>query len=310
MTVDLNDILDDLKRSREINSSKLLDSLMRTKVPRRFRPKALAIIKKANEIIFGYDTSLTVRQIYYRFVGEQLIENSLKSYKNLATILARAREEGLLPIDRIIDRTRQAIKPSSWQNPKDFFETVKTAYKRRLLLDQNNYIEVWVEKDALVGVLEPITAQYDIHLIVGRGYSSLSALYDAACRINKDKTIKILYFGDFDPSGEDIYRDIQERLLGLFGIKAEFEKISLNMADIERYNLPPAPAKKTDSRAKAFINRHGDLAVELDALPPDVLVQKAKKSIEDNLDLTKFQKQLEIQQKDREQIEQIIRKFM
>lgn len=274
---------------------------------RQFKGKSLAIINKANEFISQYNMPLTVRQIYYRFVGEQLIENSLKSYKNLANILARAREEGLIEFASVVDRTRQATKPSSWDSSKDFFDTVKKSYRRNLLIDQDRYVEVWVEKDALAGVLEPITSRYDIHLVVGRGYPSLSALYDASCRLPTDKTVTLLYFGDFDPSGEDISRDIPERLSRIFGLEVDFEKVALTSEDIQNFNLPPAPAKKSDSRAGAFIARHGDIAVELDALPPDVLVARIKENIERNLDMAAFHKQQEKEREDKKQIEQLLK---
>ena len=257
--------------------------------PKQFRLKTLAIIQKANEIISQYAMPLTVRQIYYRFVGEQLIENSLKSYKSLANILCEAREQGYIHYSKIIDRNREPIKSSSWSSPKSFFDTVKESYRKDINENQPNFIEVWIEKQALTGVFEPITIKYDLTLCVGRGYPSLSALYEASKRLkNTDKDIHILYFGDFDPSGEDIYRDIQARLSNLFSINATFEKVSLTAADITQYNLPPAPAKRTDTRAIGFIQTHGDMAVELDALPPDVLTQKIISSVENKLDMTVF----------------------
>jgi len=277
-------------------------------IEKNFRPKTLATIDKANQIISQYDMPLTVRQIYYRFVGEQLIENSLKSYKSLASTLARAREHGLIDYNSIVDRTRQAIKPSSWGSSKDFLNTVKTAYKHTLVSNQDNYIEVWVEKDALAGIFEPITAKYDVHLVVGRGYPSLSALYRASNRISRqsDKGAQVLYFGDFDPSGKDIFRDIQDRLMMHFGIKAQYELVALTQDDIEEHKLPPSPAKKTDSRAKDFISQYGDVSWELDALPPDVLTQKIISSIESKLDLSEYEEQLQVQAGEQSKIEKLI----
>lgn len=277
----------------------------------KFRKKTLGIIKKANEIISEYTMSLTVRQIYYRFVGEQLIPNNLNSYKNLTGTLARAREEGLIDYESIVDRTRKPIKPNSWSSPESFFETVKYAYRRELLSDQETYIEVWLEKDALAGVIEPITAKYDIYLQIGRGYPSLSAIYQASERMQSedDKEVKILYLGDFDPSGVDIQRDIGERLQNLFTIPVVIDKLALTKTDITTHKLPPAPAKSTDSRYDSFVAKHGDISVELDALPPDVLVKKVEKGIEDNLDMVKYQAQLEFQKEDKNEILDAVKKF-
>lgn len=274
------------------------------------RPKTLALIEKVQQLIKEYSMPLTVRQIYYRVVSLQLIENSTKSYKNFDNKLVIAREEHLIPYSAIIDRTRQAIKSSSWSSPKEFFDTVKNAYRRRLLADQDNYVEVWVEKDALAGLFEEITNKYDVYLVVGRGYQSLSALYQASVRFKQAKAIKILYFGDFDPSGEDIFRDIRERMSRLFDLQPDFEKVALTREDIDYYNLPPNLIKRSDSRARNFISRHGDLSVELDALPPDVLLQKVEDSIVKHLDMTKYEKQLERELEDKEQIEELIESVM
>ncbi len=274
------------------------------------RPQTLALIEKVQQLIEEYSLPLTVRQIYYRVVSLQIIENSTKSYKNFDNKLVIAREEHFIPYSAIIDRTRQVIKSSSWSSPKEFFDTVKTAYRRRLLADQDNYVEVWVEKDALAGLFEEITNKYDVYLVVGRGYQSHSALYEASLRFKQAKAVKILYFGDFDPSGEDIFRNIRERMSRLFDLQPDFEKVALTREDIDYYNLPPNLIKRSDSRARNFISRHGDLSVELDALPPDVLLQKVEDSIVKHLDMTKFEKQLELEREDKGQIEELIKAIM
>jgi len=274
-----------------------------------FTDKTMATIQKAKDIIDQYNVRLTIRQIYYRFVGEQLIENSLKSYKNLAGVLANAREAGYIPYNKIVDTSRAVIKSNSWTSPKDFFETVRKAYKKNLLEDQDSYIEVWVEKDALRSVFEPITDSFDVNLVIGKGYPSHSALYEASNRIgrNSDKTTKILYFGDFDPSGEDIFRDVQVRMERLFGKYAEFTKVALTLEDIEEYKLPPAPAKRTDVRFERFVQAHGDISVELDALPPDALVEKIKDSILRNIDVDKYQIRLDQEETERAEIERLVK---
>ncbi len=268
--------------------------------------KTLSMILKAKEILSQYDTALTVRQIYYRFVASGM-ENSLRSYKRLCNALAIGREQRFIPFDKITDRTRKAEKPSSWNDPKDFLETVKTAYRRNLNKNQEKYVEIWVEKDALAGVFLPITEKYDVHLVVGRGYPSHSALYDGSKRIKAaDKPTNIFYFGDFDPSGEDIYRDVQARMNNLFSVDATFNKVSLTREDIDEYNLPPAPAKRSDSRFNGFYAKNGDMAVELDALPPDVLQKKIENAIVSELDLAEFRKEKDQENQDIEAIQKVI----
>ena len=279
--------------------------------PRGFAPKTMAIIQKAKEIISQYDVRLTIRQVYYRLVAEQVIENSHKSYKNLDGVLVKAREAGYIPYEKFVDTSRSVLKSNSWTSPKEFFETVKKAYRKTLLDDQDNYIEVWVEKDALRSVFEPVTDSFDINLGIGKGYTSHTALYDASRRIaeHPDKTIKILYFGDFDPSGKDIFRNLKVRTRELFGISADFEMVSLTREDIETYKLPPAPAKRLDTRFNSFVQEHGDISVELDALPPNILEEKIKESILKNIDIDKYQIRLDQEKTERKEIEKLIQKI-
>lgn len=276
-----------------------------------FSPKTMAIINKANEIISQYNVRLTIRQVYYRLVAEQVIENSHKSYKNLDGVLVKAREAGYIPYEKFVDTSRSVLKSNSWTNPKAFFETVKKAYRKTLLDDQNNYIEVWVEKDALRSVFEPVTEAFDVTLGIGKGYTSHTALYDASKRIaeHPDKTIKILYFGDFDPSGEDIFRNLKVRTRELFGVTADFEKVSLTREDIDTYKLPPAPAKRSDTRFENFVQEHGDISVELDALPPNILEEKIRESILRNIDIEKYKTRLDQEKTEREAIEKLIQKI-
>ena len=188
----------------------------------QLKEKTLKIIAEAEKVIAEYDMALTVRQIYYRLVAKLIIPNDKQSYKRLCYVLKIAREQKLISFSSIVDRTRQPIKPTSWENPRRFFDTVKRAYRKSLLSDQDNYVEVWTEKDALSGVIAPITEKYDMYLQVARGYPSLSSLYETSLRMVKDNN-KILYFGDFDPSGEDIVRDIETRLNNIFFLSVDVE---------------------------------------------------------------------------------------
>lgn len=272
-----------------------------------FKPKTLQLIRQVQTIIDEYSMPLTLRQIYYRLVAGQIIENKISEYKRLASVLSNARKSRHIDFDDITDRTRTPIKRSSWIDLKDFMETVKIAYQKSKWTSQNKWIEVWVEKDALSGVFEPITNKYDVYLVVGRGYQSLSALNEASQRFPKDKPIYILYFGDFDPTGLDIPRSIEENLITHFGIKnLELEKVSLTLEDIKEHNLPPAPTKISDTRSPKFIKEYGDMAVELDALPPDVLQKKIEDNIKEHLDFEQFEKDLETEAKEIKKFNKLI----
>lgn len=259
------------------------------------------LVIKVNEILSEYDTSLTLRQIYYRLVSIGLM-NAQKVYKNLSDKLARARENGLIPWSRIIDTKRHLEVRNQWIDVADFYGWVKDAYARDLQQSQPRHIEVWCEKAVAI---QHIMDKYGISLLAGGGYRSASALYEAAKRFKRvGKPITVLYLGDFDPSGLDIERDIEEKLLDIFGIATDVVRVLLNFKDITEYNLLPSPVKKTDPRTLAYIDRFGfENAYELDALPPKVIEQKLETEIRKVMDLSKYEEELEKEAADLERIE-------
>ncbi|MGB9663048.1 MAG: hypothetical protein ACPL5F_13710 [Moorellaceae bacterium] len=246
--------------------------------------KTLQLIEAAYEVLREHNP-MTLRQVFYQLVARHIIDNSRSEYQRLSNALVRARQEGLIPFEWIEDRVRRPRVVSMWSDLADFLETVRHAYRKDIWASQPEYLEVWLEKDALSGIFEEITREYGVTLVVGRGYNSWSAYKEAAGRIaEQGKPATILYFGDFDPSGEDIVRALQEGL-SFFGISPKIEKVALTKEDVIRYQLPPDFTKKTDSRAKKFIERYGDMAVELDALPLPILHQKIRAAIEGHLDM-------------------------
>ncbi len=219
-----------------------------------------------------------------------------------------ARQQGLIKWEWIEDRTRRPRRVSMWADLPDFFETVKGAYKKNVWANQENYVVVWVEKDALSGIFERITNKYGITLVVGKGYNSWSIKKELAdIFTNYEKEPIVLYFGNFDPSGEDIFRDLEESF-NFFQISLKkIEKVSLTKDDITKYELPPDFAKKSDTRADKFIKKNGDMTVELDALPLKVLQEKIKNSIETYMDMNEFQNVLNQQKEERKEIEEFIK---
>ena len=159
----------------------------------------------------------------------------------------------------------------------------------------------------MAGVLEPIANEYEIILYPCRGYNSYSALKDAAERIGYiDRPTVVLYMGDFDPSGQDMPRDIRDRLTKDFGVQLDLYVIALTRDQIEAYDLPPAPAKRSDSRAAAFMAKHGDMAVELDALPPNVLQELVRDNVEQFFDKSAFEQQVEIEREEQTKLGRLI----
>jgi len=272
-----------------------------------FQAKTLALFDRVNGILAEYDMPLTLRQVYYRLVAAHVIPNTERAYKNLSARLTDGRRAGRIDPARITDRLREAQRVPCWGDLPDFLRAVRRSYRREKWTSQPVTVEVWCEKDALAGVLQPIADEHEVTLYVGRGYSSYSAMMDAADRIaDAGQRTVVLYFGDFDPSGQDMPRDIRDRLAADFGVEVDLRVIALTPEQIAEYDLPPAPTKKTDTRAAAFVAKHGDLSVELDALPPDVLQALVRNCIEGLMDLSAFAAEAEAEEEERVRLAAVI----
>lgn len=212
---------------------------------------------------------------------------------------------GLVDWDIIEDRIRIPKFVNEFADLADGIDTLHNAYRLNRWEGQDKYVETWVEKDALSGVLQPITSEYHVRLLVNRGYSSISAMHDAALRFRREeamgKDCVVLYFGDHDPSGEDMVRDIDSRL-DEFGCSVEVQKIALTMEQIQQYNPPPNPAKMSDPRANDYVAKHGDESWELDALPPKVLNDLVTKAIEGQLDRALYDEMIEREDEDKKRL--------
>ena len=249
---------------------------------KKFQAKSLKAIEQANLIIEGYAAQgfdLTLRQLYYQFVARDLIPNNLKEYKRLSTIINDARYAGLIDWLHITDRTRNLRGNSHWDGPEDIIDSAVASFAIDKWETQDYRPEVWIEKDALVGVIEGVCEKVDVSYFSCRGYTSASEMWIAARRLThylkSGQVPLIIHLGDHDPSGIDMSRDIFDRLELFIQAEgynpAEVKRIALNMDQIETYRPPPNFAKLTDTRAKGYIKRYGQNSWELDALEPTVL---------------------------------------
>lgn len=238
---------------------------------------------------------LTLRQLYYQLVSKGIIPNNDREYAKLSNILKKGRMAGIVDWSAIEDRVRVAKIPY-WVRDVDhaIADTIKQ-YRLDRMQHQEHKVEIWVEKDALSNVLYRVSDKYHIRLMVNRGYSSVSAMYDAYRRLDSGDTI--LYFGDHDPSGMDMIRDIRERLEE-FGLEINVRPIALTMEQIEAHNPPPNPAKITDPRAKWYINEYGPTSWELDALPPRELTRLAEEAVREHIDIDLYNEVLEKEAED------------
>jgi len=248
--------------------------------------QSLELLAQVQEIINSYDFALTLRQIYYQLVAKQIIPNKQKYYTKLSRLCVTGRDEGILPEEGFADRLREVDKLSSWPDLNEFMQAVKRSYRKNKWQNQDSYLEIWTEKDALRSVLTEITYQYDVALMVTRGQLSRTEVYRTAGRYKaqNDKECYLYYCGDFDPSGLSIYDSIKKRLIN-FGVFINFERIALTKKQIEKYQLPSDPAKQSDPNYNKFISIFGsDMVVELDSLPPDILRKIIEDCILQNID--------------------------
>jgi len=224
----------------------------------------------------GYN--LTLRQLYYQFVARGLIANTTQSYKRLGSIVDSARLAGLLDWSYIEDRTRNVYRTDGAdESPEEAIAATAGGYARALWNDQPNHVEVWVEKEALAGVIQRAANEVGVNYFACRGYVSQSEMYSSGKRFRllsqRGKKVTVLHLGDHDPSGIDMTRDIETRLSMFSGYfeAPDVRRIALNMDQIEELNPPPNPAKQTDSRFAAYLEEYGDESWELDALDPTTL---------------------------------------
>lgn len=262
--------------------------------------KTLDIIETALDILSEHKP-MTVRQVYYQLVSRQLIENSKSSYQSVSTALVMARQKQIIPWTWIDDRLRRPRTVSMWDGLASFAETAIRAYRRNVWAEQDTLLEFWLEKDALSGIFEDILNPYGITLNVGRGYDGWTSIFNASKRYGSGEGVVILYFGDFDPSGEDMVRSLKERL-AFFESCPEIVKMALTHDDIIKHDLPPDFAKKTDTRARGFIAKHGDISVELDALPIEILKNRIIEGVKAYIDLKALQRVKELEAIDKDKI--------
>lgn len=256
-----------------------------------FTPAHDLVIEQANRVIAEYKAQgyrLTLRQLYYQFVSRDWLENDQRQYKRLGSIVADARNAGLIDWTAIEDRTRDLREMSHWESPGEIVAACASQFRLDLWADQFNRVEVWIEKDALLGVFEPVCQRLDVPLFSCRGYTSQSEVWAAGLRlashIEAGQTPVILHFGDHDPSGIDMTRDIADRLALYSESPVEVQRLALNRDQIDEHGPPPNPAKVTDSRFTTYCEIHGADSWELDALEPDVLAGLVDEAVSQHLD--------------------------
>lgn len=276
----------------------------------------LVRLELINDIIESYQAQgyrLTLRQLYYQLVSRDIIPNRQAEYAKLSNLLKEGRMAGIVDWDAIEDRLRRPDVPASWESPKQIIQACISQYRVNRMKGQSTYIEVWVEKDALSGVLKRVTEKYHVPIVVNRGYSSATAMHDAHMRFadvpENVESILVIYIGDFDPSGQDMIRDITDRILEFNAVSNyvfRVAPIALLRSQIRTYDPPPNPAKITDPRAKEYIKKYGPTSWEVDALRPEILHSLLEDEILSHLDMEKYEQALELEKEGKVKLRGII----
>jgi hypothetical protein len=261
-----------------------------------------------NQVIQEYQAQgyeLTLRQAYYQLVARGYIPNNERSYKNIGNLINDGRLAGLIDWYAITDRTRNLRGNSHWDTPAEVIESAKYSYRLDKWEGQPNYVEVWVEKDALVDVVGQACRPLDVPFFSCRGYTSQSEMWAAAQRfIRRDDREQriIIHLGDHDPSGIDMTRDIQERL-EMFGADVIVKRVALTMEQIDFYTPPPNPAKLTDSRCWGYIQKFGNESWELDALEPNVITDLITEQVTMYRDDTLYQQVCDQERREKRELQ-------
>lgn len=261
-------------------------------IERAFSNLSTQLIYQVNDIVDDYQAQgfrLTVRQIYYQLVARDIVPNTLQSYKRVASIINDGKLAGLIDWEAIEDRTRDFARQQRWDNGAQILQAAIRSYHQDMWVDQEHRVFVIVEKEALVGVLEPTCRRFDVPLLAARGYPSGTVLRefvesDIEECINEGKTPIILHLGDHDPSGIDMSRDLAERISLFAGDDVQLHRIALNMDQIKALRPPENPAKMTDSRFDSYQRQFGTKSWELDALSPTFLANLLSTEIESYID--------------------------
>jgi hypothetical protein len=255
-----------------------------------FKPHAAtrSVIERANTIIDEYlaqDFKLTLRQLFYQFVSRRLLENIFTNYKRLGVIVRNARDGGLIDWDAIEDRTREVHDHVFWNNPAGIISAAAEQYREDLWAGQRYRPEVWIEKDALLGVIEGVCTELRVPYFAHRGNNSQTLQYQAGKRfaeyLDQGLIPLVLNLLDHDPNGIDMSRDNKVRLKLYARTEIEVRRIALNMDQVREHNPPENFVKESDTRTSGYRQRFGtDKCWELDALPPNVIADLIRREVE------------------------------
>jgi hypothetical protein len=273
----------------------------------KHRRSTKAEVEQRREALYNIVAAMrpmTVRQVFYQATVRGIVEKAETGYAKVQTDLTLMRRAGELPYQWLADNTRWQRKPNTFDSVEEALQETARLYRKNLWADADSYVEIWLEKDALAGVVYPITSMYDVPLMVARGYASLSFLHNAAEYINELSVPAYIYhLGDFDPSGVNAGEKIEETLREMApDAEIYFDRLAVTEEQISAWNLPSRLTKNTDSRSKNF----GSSSVELDAIGPNTLRDIVSDAIDEHLPERQYEVLKAAEESERELIARLV----
>jgi hypothetical protein len=268
------------------------------------------LLSAIQDILTLEESAITIRHLFYRLVGQNVIEKTELAYKLLCHHLSRWRKAGEVPWSAFSDSTRWHITPPMFSGIADALRRTQEIYRRNLWATQSRYVEVWVEKDAIAGVIDDVTSAFGVPLFVCRGFASLSSMYSASetfKEVQRDgKGVTIFHLGDYDPSGHAAADAIERTFRETFDCSVNFERIAILPEHIEQFSLPTRPTKQSDSRAR---NWRGSECVELDSMPPSELRSLVENAVTSLIDWYEWEQLKQVEREEQETLERTLAGF-
>jgi hypothetical protein len=238
--------------------------------------KTLIVWDAILRVFDAIGTPMTVRQMFYALVARAIIEKTEQGYDQVGYNLLNMRRQQVIPYGFIADNTRYMRKPRTYASVGEFLQRSQEFYRKAVWDELPDRVEIWIEKDALAGVVYRVTDPWDVPLMVTRGFPSETFVYESVNAINEgEKPTQVYYFGDFDPSGVAIATGTAAKMQRWTDL-ITFTHVAVTPEQIVHMNLPTRPTKKSDSRAKSWTAE----SVELDAIPANILRQMVQDCIE------------------------------
>jgi hypothetical protein len=265
-------------------------------MPRGETDRIKLLIKAATDIL-EEESPMTIRQLFYRLVSTEKMVNSTAGYKQVIRIMTIARRDRRCKYYWIVDRSRPEYSPYVFEDLNGYASHVQEGYRKDYWEMQPNHVEIFAEKDSIIGSIEDTTDALGVTVRVGRGFVSTTKIHEIARHFKRiRKPIMVFYLGDHDPSGQGIETDIKRRVLEHGSGDFEMIRLAIHPADIKKYKLPPLRAKVTDSRTEGFLGKFKNTCVELDALPPDVLRRRITKAVEGLKDMVSWDRAIAVEE--------------